>query len=134
MTNNIKASLFFSEGVENMQQGFNQRLSIVNPFVTMMTPFIPATLTFNINVVLSGVQKNKKYHISLNLVHLESQELTFEQSFDNFEIPENMENLNMNFDMKNVPFRHEGVYEATFKIEDTLIKGQMILKSIEQTV
>lgn len=126
--NNITASLFFSEGVENMQQGFNQRLSIVNPFVTMVTPFIPTALTFNVNVVLSGVVKHEKYHISLQLVHLETKEVAFLQEFDDFMIPEQMENLNMNFDMKNVPFRHDGIYQATFKIDEHVTHGQMILK------
>lgn len=134
MSNNIKSILFFSEDVENMQQGFNQKLSIINPFITMVTPFIPTALTFNVIIVLSGVIKNEKYDVSLELIHSETKETSFSQRFDSFIIPEQMENLNMNFDLKNVPFRHAGVYEAKFKIGEHVARGQMILKLADEQV
>lgn len=110
-------NIFFAEGMENQQQGFGQRLSVINPFVAMRAPFIPTALSFTVGIVVNGIKSNLAYDLAIRLVHKETGKVVFEQHVDDFQIPDaNMDNLTINFDLKNVPFEVDGEYECLFSI------------------
>ncbi|BBD25391.1 MULTISPECIES: DUF6941 family protein [Enterococcus] len=110
-------NIFFAEGMENQQQGFAQRLSVINPFVAMRAPFIPTALSFTVGIVINGIKPNTSYDFDISITNKETGQEAFKQTINSFSIPEeNMDNLTINFDLKNVPFENEGEYECVFSI------------------
>ncbi|WP_368562382.1 hypothetical protein [Enterococcus faecalis] len=126
-------TIFFAEGMENQQQGFGQRVSFINPFVAMRTPFIPTALSFTIGMVVNGIRANTPYDLAIRLVHKKTGKLAFEQRVDAFHIPDNnMDNLTINFDLKNVPFEDEGEYECVFSIGEYSKNEVLLIMKTEQ--
>lgn len=132
MSNEINAQIIFSEGFESQSDQFSQRNMLVNPIQVMRSPFIPTALSLNITVLVKGMIPNESYSITINLINLANGETTFNQNIDSLSIPAGMDNINFNFELKNVPFENEGDYECQFEVNGLMFKNTMTVKKNEK--
>lgn len=122
---NIRAQIIIAEDLEIHPLGdIGQINKIVNPVLKMRVPFIPAGLTFTVSIITTGIDFSKDNNFSIALVDPEKQEADKDYYLYNTglkKITANnnvTDNFNFNVDLKNTPFRREGIFKVILKIEE----------------
>ncbi|SFB91094.1 hypothetical protein SAMN04488102_101376 [Alkalibacterium subtropicum] len=122
----INAQIIIAEDIETLPAGNNGQLTkMVNPVLKMRVPFIPAGLTFVVSVITTGIDFNKKHDFSIELVKEDSTDsgqdkVIYSTGSQILNPNKNVtDNFNFNIDLKNTPFREEGMYKVIFKIDGT---------------
>lgn len=121
----IKAQILIAEDLEVLPTSDGGQINkIVNPILKMRVPFIPAGLTFTVSIITTGIDFNKNHNFSIKIIDPsldETDEKHFLYTSGEATIHANnnkTDNFNFNLDLKNIPFRREGLFKVIMNIDN----------------
>ncbi|MBT2732131.1 hypothetical protein [Carnobacterium sp. ISL-102] len=129
MSNEVTVQIIVSEDMEIHQVGQSQMTKVVNPALVMRVPFVPTGLSLAIMVITTGIDFSKEHKMTIKIFDPEKDETLYTTNENTLNLPNIVsDNFNFNLDLKNVPFKHNGMFEVHFILngETTIHKFKVI--------
>lgn len=127
----VKVQIIIAEDLEIYPTGTTGQVNkVVNPVLKMRVPFIPAGLTFTISIITTGIDFTKDNDFSIAVIDPEKNEADkdyylYYTGIQKINATNNQtDNFNFNIDLKNSPFRREGLFKVVLMIEDELFEHE----------
>lgn len=118
------ANIILSNSVDQSQNAEKQQiLNVVNPFVVINPAFFPTQYSFVITILVTGVDLTGKEQMGINIIS-PTKKVLF--STGNVPTPDltqanQINNITLNFDLKNVILDEQGVFSVEFNFNNSTI-------------
>lgn len=118
------ANIILSNSVDQTQNIEQQQiLNIVNPFVVINPAFFPTQYSFVITILVTGVSLTGKELMGIKITSPENKVLFSTGDVPTPALPQTnqISNITLNFDLKNIILEEEGVFTVEFSFNNTPI-------------
>lgn len=116
-----KVKFIFCENVyvNDRGNGF-QEYQVFNPLEFFRIPFFPTHYSLSMLIILKDLPQKDRTTLSIKLINPDDEVIY--DSGENFinQIPKE-ESLNINVDLKNIPFKKSGQYKTTLHLDGKLV-------------
>lgn len=132
----ILSTFVFSENSNQVPNpnGQGTALHIINPQNVFRPIFVPGAFSFSLTFGIIELDTDEPHTMQFTLTYTETNEIAIDTGEFNLpvnpnkdpRIPKNALGFMMNLDFRNVPFKHEGKYEAKLFLDKKILETKPI--------